>query len=134
MAPKTPRQPLVVNHTKRLSARRRGYDGRWDKAIASFRQHHPWCLGCAALGKRKPTEVIDHVEPHGGDQAKFWNSALWQPACRWHHDVIKLRLERLFKQGKLKLADLWLNSPEAIDMSKRYPGRQRIGIDGWPLA
>lgn len=115
----------------RGSARSRGYTPRWDKACATFKARHPLCLGCQAIGKQAKTEVVDHVEPHKGDQVKFWNTKMWQPACRWHHDVIKPRLERAFEVGELKVADLWLNSAAAIALSNRTPQRKAIGADGW---
>ena len=117
----------------RGNARARGYTPRWDKAAATFKSRHPYCLGCQAIGKRVATEVVDHVEPHKGDQVKFWNTALWQPACRWHHDAIKPLLERMFEQGEIVLSELWLNSPTAIRLSKRRPAPQTIGKDGWPV-
>lgn len=56
---------------------------------------------------------------------------MWQPACRWHHDVIKPKLERMFEVGEVKVDQLWLNSPAAIALSKRNPPRTAIGSDGW---
>ena len=85
------------------------------------------------MGKTVPTDVVDHVEPHKGDQRKFWNTALWQPACRWHHDVIKQVLERMFASGEIAVAELWLNSATAIRLSKARPRKQTIGADGWPV-
>ncbi len=116
----------------RGSARQRGYTPRWDKAATTFKTRHPYCLGCQAIGERRATEVVDHVEPHKGDQAKFWNTSMWQPACRHCHDVIKKMLERLFEAGECKLADLWLNSPLAISLRRRHRPIERIGTDGWP--
>ena len=115
----------------RGSAQQRGYGQRWAKAAATFKRRHPHCLGCQAAGKLVATDVVDHVEPHKGDQAKFWNTALWQPACRYCHDVVKPRLERLFETGELKVIDLWLNSAAAQAMRKRHPPRADIGADGW---
>jgi len=63
----------------RPNFRKRGYTTRWDKAAANFRRQHPYCLGCQAIGRVMPTELVDHVEPHKGDQSKFWSTALWQP-------------------------------------------------------
>lgn len=122
---------MPMYEQERQSAKRRGYDQRWHAEAAKFKRLHPVCLGCAAVGKRNRTEVVDHVEPHKGDQAKFWNRAMWQPACRWHHDVIKQQLERMYEQGEATVKDLWLNSAMAISMTKK---RQRIpiGVDGWP--
>lgn len=30
--------------------------------------------------------VVDHITPHGGDVALFWDVANWQGLCKAHHD------------------------------------------------
>lgn len=65
----------------------------------------------------RPTEVTDHVEPHKGDRDRFWDRAMWQPACSWHHDVIKQKLEAMFARGEIVVADLWLDSPVAVRLT-----------------
>ncbi|MGM4955679.1 hypothetical protein ACT4MK_10015 [Bradyrhizobium barranii] len=65
----------------------------------------------------RPTEVTDHVEPHKGDRDRFWDRAMWQPACAWHHDVIKQKLEAMFARGEIVVADLWLDSPVAVRLT-----------------
>lgn len=117
---------------RRGNARSRGYTTAWDKSATSFKAKHPHCLGCRALGRVAATEVVDHVEPHKGDQAKFWNTSMWQPSCRWHHDVIKPKLERMFADGDVGIAELWLDSAAAQRLSRQRPPRQTIGADGWP--
>ncbi len=117
----------------REGARSRGYDGRWDKAISTYKQRHPYCLGCAAVGLRTKTDVVDHVIPHKGNQSVFWDTAAWQPACRHHHDIIKKQLETLWERGELQAAALWLDSPQAIDMTKRRMPPRPLGADGWPI-
>ena len=107
----------VEYDARRGSARARGCTVQWDRAAAIFKRHHPLCLGCEAVGRVTATEVVDHVEPHKGDAVKFWNAAMWQPACKWHHDVIKQAQERAFAKGELVLADLWLNSAAAIRLT-----------------
>ena len=102
---------------RRGTARQRGYGVRWDRVSAAFKLAHPLCLGCEAVGQYKATAVTDHVEPHKGDMVKFWNAERWQPACTWHHDVIKQQLEVLFAKGQLKVDDLWLNSKAAIELT-----------------
>ena len=103
----------------RAGARLRGYNAQWDKASATFKKNHPWCLGCEAMGKRTAVEVVDHVEPHRSDQLKFWNSERWQPACRWHHDAVKKRMETMFDRGEITVMELWLNSRTAVALSRR---------------
>lgn len=94
----------------RGSARERGYDRRWDKASLAFRRAHPLCLGCDAVGLTSATEVVDHTIPHRGDRELFWERAHWQPACRWHHDVVKQRLEAMWNAGEIGDDDLRLDS------------------------
>lgn len=102
----------------RGSARERGYGAAWDKASIGFRRSHPLCLGCEAVGRFTPSEVTDHVEPHKGNQIKFWNTERWQPACAWHHDVVKQRLEAMFARCEIVVDDLWLNSAIAIKLTR----------------
>lgn len=102
---------------RRGSARKRGYGAQWDRTSKLFKFQHPLCLGCSAVQRVTATEVTDHVVPHKGDMVAFWDSSKWQPACGWHHDVVKQRLEALFAKGVIKEADLWLNSARAIAMT-----------------
>jgi 5-methylcytosine-specific restriction protein A len=102
----------------RPDAPTRGYDGARVKAARVFKAVHPHCLGCKAVGLIVATQVVDHVEPHKGDRVKFWNQARWQPACRWHHDRIKPRLEGMFACGSIGIDQLWLDSATAIGMTR----------------
>ena len=62
---------------------------------------------CAMCKQPTPATVCDHVEPHKGDEEKFWNGP-FQSLCAEHHNSDKQRIE---KGGKPK---------------------PRIGKDGWP--
>ena len=75
----------------RPNARRRGYTREWEKARRLFLQRNPLCAhpGCGA-----PATVVDHVTPHRGDPALFWDRSNWQPLCAHHHNAHKQRLER----------------------------------------
>ena len=115
----------------RTSARERGYSARWDRTAALFKLQHPLCLGCSAIGLVTATEVVDHVVPHKGDADVFWDQARWQPACRWHHDVVKQLLEVMFARGAVVPADLWLDSSRAIAITNQQ--RVAVGDDGWPV-
>jgi 5-methylcytosine-specific restriction enzyme A len=103
----------------RPGARARGYDTGWSKASDAFKAAHRFCLGCAALGIRAPTEVVDHVVPHRGDRALFWDSRNWQPACTWHHSSVKASLEAKFDRGEISAASLWLDSAAAIELGRK---------------
>jgi predicted kinase len=45
----------------------------------------------AACGQ--PASVVDHIIPHRGDQAKFWDSANWQSLCTRCHSSRKQAME-----------------------------------------
>lgn len=79
---------------------------------------HPLCLGCSAVGKVVATSVVDHVIPHKGDAALFWDEANWQPCCGPHHDIVKQRLERMFACHEIKASDLRLDSSVAAKISR----------------
>lgn len=63
---------------------------------------------CQAEGRITAASVVDHIVPHKGDQALFWDvEGNWQALCKLHHDSQKQREER----------------GTAV---------QAIGEDGWP--
>ena len=31
--------------------------------------------------------MVDHITPHKGDKALFWQRANWQPLCKQCHDI-----------------------------------------------
>ncbi len=74
---------------------------------------HPLCCGCQAEGRVEPTTVVDHVIPHKGDMVLFWLVTNWQASCRWHHDVIKQKLEAMWLRGEIESADLRLDGAVA---------------------
>lgn len=80
-----PREP-------RRSAYQRGYTKQWDRAAKAFRARYPLC-GMRTKGQRPvmsrchdehrvtAATQTDHVVPHRGDQALFWNEDNWQSLC-----------------------------------------------------
>ena len=101
--------------TNQLSSTKRGYGYAWQKARAGYLRSHPLCvyclrdpayvairdmapstaiLRCAELGLAAPmASVVDHIEPHRGDQVLFWNQSNWQSLCSTHHSADKQREE-----------------------------------------
>ena len=77
----------------RPSARQRGYSSRWDRARQTYLGTHPHCAMCTKVGQTVKATVVDHIIPHRGDQALFWNTANWQPLCATHHNAAKRRQE-----------------------------------------
>ena len=71
------------------------------------------------MGRVVPSWGVDHVEPHRGDEALFWDEGNWQATCEWHHSTVKQQLEHLFDRGRITAADLRLDSRTALDLSRR---------------
>ena len=70
------------------------YSARWRKARATFLRRNPFCRMCSERGTLALAEVVDHVVPHRGDVAKFWDTGNWQPLCKLCHDGPKQAEER----------------------------------------
>lgn len=105
-----------------VSSTKRGYGYAWQKARAGHLRSHPLCeyclrdpayaairgmapssaiLRCAELGLAAPmASVVDHIEPHRGDQVLFWNKVNWQSLCRTHHSADKQREEATQRRGE----------------------------------
>ena len=74
---------------KRPNSRQRGYTREWEKARAEFLRLHPFCAMCGC-----EASLVDHVTPHRGDKALFWNWNNWQALCTPCHSRHKQRQER----------------------------------------
>ena len=49
---------------------------------------------CHDQGRLTAATVVDHIAPHEGDQAKFWDKTNHQALCKPCHDRHKQRLEK----------------------------------------
>lgn len=66
----------------RGSAASRGYGRRWRRWRAAFLSDHPLCVDpYGAHAVPVPASVVDHIQPHGGDQAAFWAPDNLQSLC-----------------------------------------------------
>lgn len=75
---------------RRGSARERGYDYRWEQAVKCWRAEDPernLCVDCRAEGRLVYGRQTDHIVPHKGDAAKFWDRENWAARCDHHHSV-----------------------------------------------
>ena len=68
------------------SAAARGYDTAWNRARRDYLAAHPLCVMCMAQGKYTKATVVDHIKPHRGDRALFWDRDNWQALCKSCHD------------------------------------------------
>lgn len=76
----------VAADRTRGSAHQRGYDSRWQRARLSFLADNPLCVECSKGGRIAEATVVDHVKPHRGDNALFWDRSNWQALCKPCHD------------------------------------------------
>lgn len=60
-------------------------DRRWRKAARQFLAHHPLCVDCSGVGLVVAAREVDHIVPHKGDKALFWQRSNWQPLCKPCH-------------------------------------------------
>ncbi|MHB8285265.1 MAG: HNH endonuclease [Caulobacteraceae bacterium] len=90
---KADRAKATVEHDQRRgSAASRGYGHRWRVARLEHLKQHPLCVMCLPRIAMSAT-VVDHIIPHRGDQALFWDRSNWQSLCGPHHDRDKQREE-----------------------------------------
>ncbi|PJE26823.1 5-methylcytosine-specific restriction enzyme A [Pseudooceanicola antarcticus] len=76
----------AAQQSEEAQANRRLYrSAAWQRAAKGFLAKHPLCAHCAELGLVVPAREVDHVEPHRGDRAKFWDRSNWQPLCKPCH-------------------------------------------------
>jgi 5-methylcytosine-specific restriction protein A len=78
-------------HKTRGTSAERGYGHAWRKARQAYLMKHPICLlGLThVVDPMRPitASVVDHIEPHRGDQELFWDVANWQACCKRCHDA-----------------------------------------------
>jgi 5-methylcytosine-specific restriction endonuclease McrA len=48
---------------------------------------------CQVQNRLTVATVVDHIVPHKGDQALFWDHANWQSLCKRCHDSLKQKQE-----------------------------------------
>lgn len=79
--------------TSDMGGTARGYGYKWQKARERFLMANPLCCYCEREGRVTAATVVDHKEPHRGNEALFWDEKNWQPLCQTHHSRDKQREE-----------------------------------------
>ncbi|WP_342617210.1 HNH endonuclease signature motif containing protein [Rhodoferax sp. GW822-FHT02A01] len=79
--------------TPNQSSAQRGYGYKWQKAREAFLYANPLCKMCQDEGQITAASIVDHKEPHRGDQKLFWDERNWQSLCTHHHSSQKQREE-----------------------------------------
>jgi 5-methylcytosine-specific restriction enzyme A len=80
-----PKERAKAYDRERGTQRERGYSRRWEKARLLFLAERPLCSACEQQGIVTAATEVDHLIPHRGDQAMFWDVANWNPLCKPCH-------------------------------------------------
>lgn len=92
------------------TAQERGYTYRWAQVSTAHLAVYRLCGDradgtldgfrgvCHARGLLTPAEVTDHIQPHKGDPALFWDPRNWQSLCRRCNTIKALQFEG-FRRG-----------------------------------
>ncbi|RCS25946.1 HNH endonuclease [Phyllobacterium salinisoli] len=83
------RERKARHDQRRPTARQRGYTAEWERESKAFLAANPACRRCGV-----PAALVDHIQPHKGNQRLFWNRSNWQPLCRPCHSGAKQAQER----------------------------------------
>ena len=75
----------IAPEAKRQTSHQRGYGYRWQQARAGYLRKHPLCVHCQVKGRVTIATDLDHIEPHKGDMAKFWDFGNVQGLCKPCH-------------------------------------------------
>ena len=76
-----------------MTSAQRGYGYQWQKARAKFLHENPLCVYCEREGRITAATVVDHIEPHRGNQELFWDKNNWQSLCAHCHNSVKAKEE-----------------------------------------
>jgi len=71
----------------RESSAQRGYGYKWQQARAGYLARHPLCAECERNGRTTEATDLDHIRPHKGDMAIFWDRRNWQGLCKPCHSA-----------------------------------------------
>jgi len=75
-----------AQHDKtRGTAAQRGYGYRWQRYREQYLKRHPRCVICEKEGRLTLANEVDHIKPHRGDAALFWNGVNHQALCKPCH-------------------------------------------------
>lgn len=64
---------------------------RWTRERRLYLDENPFCVACGATAT-----IVDHITPHRGDEALFWDRTNWQSMCMSCHSAKTLRENNFF--------------------------------------
>jgi len=60
---------------------------QWQRLRRAVLQTHPLCVRCLDSDQVTIATDVDHIVPHRGDPARFWDRENLQPLCHACHSV-----------------------------------------------
>lgn len=63
----------------------RGYNYKWRLARKAYLMRNALCVYCLSEGNTTAATEVDHIIPHKGDLALFWDQSNWQSLCKSCH-------------------------------------------------
>ncbi|MGE6740256.1 HNH endonuclease [Allorhizobium pseudoryzae] len=93
---------------------RRWYSTKeWWKLRSSQIKTKPHCRFCAQSGVFRAAEIVDHVKPHRGDRALFFDPNNLQSLCKPCHDRLKQGAERRGYDSRI--------GPDGLPIDRGHP-------------
>ena len=84
--PEHRREPSRQFDRNRPSAAKRGYGRRWQAFREQILARNPLCAECLPRGQTRAASVVDHIQPHRGDDELFWAADNHQALCERCHN------------------------------------------------
>lgn len=67
---------------------------RWRKLRKQVLNEEPLCRMCQQIGRTMPSDTVDHIKEHHGDEALFWDRGNLQALCKMCHNSAKALKEK----------------------------------------
>lgn len=80
----------------------------WHRLRAIRLRDEPVCRMCAQQGRVTAATIVDHIKPHKGDDALFFDYDNTQALCKTHHDSAKQKAE---KRGVIEIGNTVSGEP-----------------------
>ena len=89
----TPGRSLIAEQKKL-------YGYRWQQRRVVYLKANPFCVFCARRGLSVAATVVDHIVPHAGAHALFWDESNWQSLCAPCHNGEKQKTDWADRGGR----------------------------------
>ena len=123
-------KPSKLAERTRLSSSVRGYGKRWQAMSAARLNKHPFCADPFKIHSPfpGPATLTDHIVPHKGDMALFWNPKNWQSLCSSCHSRKTALEDGGFGHAMKKMSVTLVCGPPGAGKST-YVNQQRLEGD-----